>query len=235
VKAVNQLVGAPVESHVLLQCIVEAYPKPLNTWYRNEADTKLYHGEKYLVTESMINSFTWQMNLTVKNLHKSDFQPYICLSENALGKSDARIRLQELHLPPKLQTTTPTPYIYTTVKPPRNRNKQQQQHNHQHKAQHEGKGGGSSGSSSNNKDAIGGLVPNQIQAREIDAISASEVFTQAPVKSNGGDKNRNNQPSSIIPSRPPWVVHHNSSGKLQVSFIKYFSVLIIILQVLAFA
>jgi hypothetical protein len=30
------LVGAPVESHVLLQCIVEAFPKPLNTWYRGE-------------------------------------------------------------------------------------------------------------------------------------------------------------------------------------------------------
>lgn len=49
---------------------------------------------QYLVTESMINSFTWQMNLTVKNLHKPDFAPYICSSENALGKSDARIRLQ---------------------------------------------------------------------------------------------------------------------------------------------
>lgn len=178
VKAVNQLVGAPVESHVLLQCIVEAFPKPLNTWYRNEgiyiykyivfdisvmeffnllkwfefflslslsysfflphslfmfhqflhfsarfnsicvnnfssllfqfichhvnatqqtnfaADTKLYHGEKYVVTESMINSFTWQMNLTIKNLHKNDFSPFVCASENALGKSDARIRLQ---------------------------------------------------------------------------------------------------------------------------------------------
>lgn len=58
------------------------------------ADTKLYHGEKYLVTEAMINSFTWQMNLTVKNLHKTDFAPYTCSSENALGKSDARIRLQ---------------------------------------------------------------------------------------------------------------------------------------------
>lgn len=42
----------------------------------------------------MINSFTFQMNLTVKNLHKNDFAPYICSSENALGKSDARIRLQ---------------------------------------------------------------------------------------------------------------------------------------------
>ncbi len=35
-KSENQLVGAPVESHVLLQCIVEAFPKPLNGWYRDE-------------------------------------------------------------------------------------------------------------------------------------------------------------------------------------------------------
>lgn len=57
-------------------------------------DTKLYHGEKYHIIESMINSFTWQMNLTVRNLQKSDFGQYVCSSENALGKSDAPIRLQ---------------------------------------------------------------------------------------------------------------------------------------------
>jgi hypothetical protein len=42
VKSVVGLVAAPVESHVTLQCIVEAYPKPLNTWYRNEGIV-LYH------------------------------------------------------------------------------------------------------------------------------------------------------------------------------------------------
>ena len=63
---------------------------------------------------------------------------------------------------PKKPTTTPTPYIFTTVKPPRNRNKQQ--HNHQHKTQHDGKG---------TKDIIGG--PNQIQTiRENEANAASE-------------------------------------------------------------
>lgn len=36
VKAVNHVVGAPVESHVLLECIVEVFPKPLNGWYRND-------------------------------------------------------------------------------------------------------------------------------------------------------------------------------------------------------
>lgn len=39
IKAVNQLVGAPVEREVTLECIVEVYPKPLNGWYRNEGTT----------------------------------------------------------------------------------------------------------------------------------------------------------------------------------------------------
>lgn len=36
VKAVNHVVGAPIESHVLLECVVEVFPKPLNGWYRND-------------------------------------------------------------------------------------------------------------------------------------------------------------------------------------------------------
>lgn len=41
IKAVNQLVGAPVEREVTLECIVEVYPKPLNGWYRNEGNFAL--------------------------------------------------------------------------------------------------------------------------------------------------------------------------------------------------
>lgn len=41
IKAVNQLVGAPVEREVTLECIVEVYPKPLNGWYRNEGTIEL--------------------------------------------------------------------------------------------------------------------------------------------------------------------------------------------------
>lgn len=49
VKAGNQLVGAPVESHVMLQCIVEAFPTPLNGWYKHDGELSLFLGVECLV------------------------------------------------------------------------------------------------------------------------------------------------------------------------------------------
>lgn len=56
--------------------------------------TKLHEGSKYHMSESMKNAYTWQLNLTIYNLQKSDFTAYTCTSVNALGKQETRIRLQ---------------------------------------------------------------------------------------------------------------------------------------------
>ncbi|XP_036322337.1 lachesin [Rhagoletis pomonella] len=98
IKAVNQLLGAPVEREVTLECIVEVYPKPLNGWYRNEGNLKLHSSNKYNISEAMINLYTWHLNLTIRHLTKADFGAYTCSSVNALGKSEARIRLQGMYV-----------------------------------------------------------------------------------------------------------------------------------------
>lgn len=36
VKVTNQLVGAPLGSDVQLQCYIEASPKAMNSWYRED-------------------------------------------------------------------------------------------------------------------------------------------------------------------------------------------------------
>lgn len=51
------------------------------------------------------------MNLTIKNLQKTDFGAYTCTSVNALGKQDARIRLQGKY---HIRKTQKTFYFYYT-------------------------------------------------------------------------------------------------------------------------
>ncbi|XP_028049461.2 lachesin isoform X2 [Monomorium pharaonis] len=97
IKVSNQLVAAPVDSDVLLQCYVESSPKALNTWYRNNG-VKILEGEKHDTSEVAINDYAYQLNLTVRRLDKSDFGAYTCSAENAFGKTEGSIRLQELQM-----------------------------------------------------------------------------------------------------------------------------------------
>ncbi|EGI66337.1 Lachesin [Acromyrmex echinatior] len=97
IKVSNQLVAAPVDSDVLLQCYVESSPKALNTWYRNNG-VKLLESEKHDISEIILNDYAYQLNLTVKRLDKSDFGTYTCSAENAFGKAEGSIRLQELQI-----------------------------------------------------------------------------------------------------------------------------------------
>ncbi|XP_032673685.1 lachesin-like isoform X2 [Odontomachus brunneus] len=105
IKVSNQLVAAPVDSDVLLQCYVESSPKALNTWHRNNG-IKLLEDEKHDISEVTINDYAYQLNLTVRRLDRSDFGTYTCSAENAYGKADGTIRLQELHLVRSTVTST---------------------------------------------------------------------------------------------------------------------------------
>ncbi|KAH0956730.1 hypothetical protein HN011_008282 [Eciton burchellii] len=107
IKVRNQLVAAPIDSDVVLQCYVEASPQAMNTWYKPSGE-KLLPSDKYAMSEYALNDYSWQMNLTIKALEKRDFGEYVCSSVNALGKMDSTVRLQELHLSAKTTPTTLT-------------------------------------------------------------------------------------------------------------------------------
>ncbi|XP_032680207.1 lachesin-like [Odontomachus brunneus] len=115
IKVTNQLVAAPVNSDVVLQCYVEASPHAMNTWYK-DPDEKLLPSDKYAMSEFALSDYSWQMNLTVNSLEKRDFGGYVCSSVNALGRADGVVRLQELHLSAK---TTPTTLTKNTDLRPR--------------------------------------------------------------------------------------------------------------------
>lgn len=120
IKVSNQLVAAPLESAVLIQCYVEASPKAMNSWLRDTGD-KLMPSDKYTIEETMLNEYSLFMNLTIRSLEKRDFGGYICSSSNAFGKAEGVVRLQELHLAVKT-TTTPTPprHNIDVIKPGKN-------------------------------------------------------------------------------------------------------------------
>lgn len=59
----------------------------------------------------MINAYTWQMNLTIRNLQKHDFGSYVCTSANAIGKEDDRIRINGNC---EMNSNSTKPWIYGT-------------------------------------------------------------------------------------------------------------------------
>ncbi|XP_017893335.1 lachesin [Ceratina calcarata] len=182
IKVTNQLVAAPIDSDVVLQCHVEASPQALNTWYRNTGD-KLLPGDKYVMTEHALNDYSWQMNLTVNELTRPDLGEYVCSSVNALGKADGVVRLQELHLVPKT-----TPSILT-----KNDLKQRKGSNSKSRKKNNGKNGRR-------------LYPN---FEEFDSSAGEEDLGTTQILSGSTpqeNSHKTDRPSHVTSSTPPWVI-----------------------------
>ncbi|CAH1153414.1 unnamed protein product [Phaedon cochleariae] len=121
IRVSNQLVAAPITSDVHVQCYVEASPKAMNHWMRENGE-KLIPSDKYIMEESINNEYSLQMNLTILNLDKTDFGGYICTSSNALGKAEGVVRLLERIV--KSTSTVSTPkYIETKPRKPVHKDK----------------------------------------------------------------------------------------------------------------
>ncbi|XP_031778662.1 lachesin isoform X1 [Nasonia vitripennis] len=93
----NQLVGAPMRTMVTLSCKVEASPKPINYWTR-ENNEMIIPNDKYTVTEEITNMYSAWMQLVIKDLQPRDFGGYKCVSKNSLGDAESGIRLYEIKI-----------------------------------------------------------------------------------------------------------------------------------------
>ncbi|XP_050065335.1 lachesin-like [Aphis gossypii] len=107
IKVTNQLVAAPTGSNVHIQCYVETSPKAMHSWAKVDGGD-LMPNAKYKMSETPINEYSLQMDLTITSLEPKDFGGYLCIAKNALGKAEGTIRLQELHLP-SAPTTSDVP------------------------------------------------------------------------------------------------------------------------------
>ncbi|XP_034478814.1 protein amalgam [Drosophila innubila] len=100
VQVPNQLVGAPVLTDVTLICNVEASPKAINYWQRENGEM-IIAGDRYALTEKENNMYAIEMILHIKRLQSTDFGGYKCISKNSIGDTEGTIRLYEMERPGK--------------------------------------------------------------------------------------------------------------------------------------
>ncbi|XP_035903856.1 protein amalgam isoform X2 [Anopheles stephensi] len=99
----NQLVGAPLGTDVTLICNVEASPKAINYWQRENGEM-IISNERYLMNENESSMYAVQMTLVIRKLHKSDMGGYKCISKNSIGDAEGTIRLYEMELQKKTKS-----------------------------------------------------------------------------------------------------------------------------------
>ncbi|GFQ70484.1 lachesin [Trichonephila clavata] len=87
----NQLVGAPLDKDVTLDCHTEAYPASINYWAKDGGDM-IINDAKY-ETSIKEKNYKVHMRLAIKNLEPHDFGTYKCFAENSLGSTEGSIRL----------------------------------------------------------------------------------------------------------------------------------------------
>ncbi|KAL5242060.1 hypothetical protein ACI65C_009469 [Semiaphis heraclei] len=105
----NQLVSAPLNTHVRLECFVESFPNSVNYWSHNKGEMIL-PGPKYFIEEVKTN-YKVNMYLNIQNLDKNDLGTYRCLATNSMGHANSSVRVHEIILP----TTTVAPTTSTTT------------------------------------------------------------------------------------------------------------------------
>ncbi|CAG9816935.1 unnamed protein product [Phaedon cochleariae] len=103
----NQLVGAPVNTDVTLQCHVEASPKAINFWTR-ESGEMIISNDKYYMTEINNSYYSVQMKLIIRHFHGSDLGGYKCISKNSIGDAEGTIRLYEVEIPERVDVAEET-------------------------------------------------------------------------------------------------------------------------------
>lgn len=104
----NQLVGAPINTDVTLQCQVEASPKAINYWTRDTGEM-IITNDKYHMTENSNAYYSVQMKLVIRRFHKSDLGGYKCISKNSIGDAEGNIRLYEMELQEKIDFSDDSP------------------------------------------------------------------------------------------------------------------------------
>lgn len=88
----NQLVGAPLGTDVTVDCLTEAYPRPISFWLFHDSRTMIFSGSKHHL-HIQENGYKIHMKLTIRALSSEDYGSYKCVTKNSLGEAEGSMRI----------------------------------------------------------------------------------------------------------------------------------------------
>ncbi|UYV78478.1 hypothetical protein LAZ67_16001654 [Cordylochernes scorpioides] len=92
IRVPSQLVSAPVGHDAELECRLEASPRPLMSWVRNDG-LILLNSAKYRITEVDEDWYRITTRVRISRLEEPDFGPYKCVAKNTFGEKEGYVRL----------------------------------------------------------------------------------------------------------------------------------------------
>ncbi|XP_015603649.1 lachesin [Cephus cinctus] len=95
-KVPNQLLGSPLDTDILLICMIEAFPRTINLWSRR--DQVIMNGDRYEIREQRHSEDDWKttIELKIRGLQKIDLGEYTCSASSSMGKAEATLRVYEI-------------------------------------------------------------------------------------------------------------------------------------------
>ena len=88
----NQLIGAPLDTDVLLDCGLESFPRSVTYW-KKEGGIIILTNSKYDIMLLDTGSYKSKMHLRIKDLKPEDYGSYICVAKNSLGETEGTIKI----------------------------------------------------------------------------------------------------------------------------------------------
>ena len=93
----NQMVGAPLDTDIVLKCSIQASPKPMTFWKRkSDPGGMIVPSLKYNISDQSLSDYQFVSTLHIKSLKKEDFAQYVCVAKNTIGKSEEMIKIHEI-------------------------------------------------------------------------------------------------------------------------------------------